>query len=412
MNENTTTDLMFEALANQNKLVQDVKGFRQFKRNDSDESDGDHYQMNDDANKYCKEDNNASINLNNNEEEDDNEDSGGEDENTTGIVNDKTDYEKTSTKTKKISEEDEYKTWSPAKLRAEKCVLISKLTELVRLKGIKLSKNYSLDDDYMEMKMELDTHNNLSYKVNLLTWAIDTLKLGIGGVEFLNDKFDPFGFQFEGEWSNKVASQEADYYECMGEIYDKHMKNKKKMSPEMRLLLLIVGGGATVVGKKVCSKMAGKFFAGSMPKNMSDSEKQTLQAIKMKKLQQEQQKALEKKIEEERKRELQVLNTNREINKMENEYKNAEKNRNTLMNEQYMRAIAQSSESKSRSLPQRNMHTRSDLERINKIQDYVKKTKVVTETSDSPSLDGSTTTSSTRVSYNKKKLNNLRASIR
>ena len=60
----------------------------------------------------------------------------------------------------------------------------------------------------------------------------------ITGVEFLNNRFDPFDFKLDG-WSENVNENLDDYDEIFSELYEKY-KSKTSMSPELKLIFQLL----------------------------------------------------------------------------------------------------------------------------------------------------------------------------
>ena len=63
----------------------------------------------------------------------------------------------------------------------------------------------------------------------------------ITGVEYLNNRFDPFAVNLNG-WSESIHENISDYDEVFAELAEKY-KSSTQMSPELRLLFM-VGGSA------------------------------------------------------------------------------------------------------------------------------------------------------------------------
>ena len=63
----------------------------------------------------------------------------------------------------------------------------------------------------------------------------------VGGIEFLNGKFDPLDIKLEG-WSESVMENIDNYDEVFEELYDKY-NEKVDVAPEIRLIMM-VGGSA------------------------------------------------------------------------------------------------------------------------------------------------------------------------
>ena len=78
----------------------------------------------------------------------------------------------------------------------------------------------------------------------------------ITGLEFLNNKFDPFDLKLDG-WSEQVNENIDDYDEIFGELHEKY-KSKAKMAPELKLLFQL-GGSAIML------HMTNTMFKSAMP---------------------------------------------------------------------------------------------------------------------------------------------------
>ena len=78
----------------------------------------------------------------------------------------------------------------------------------------------------------------------------------INGIEFLNNKFDPFDIKLDG-WSEQVNENITDYDDIFGELYEKY-KSKSSMSPEIKLLFQL-GGSAMMV------HLTNTMFKSAMP---------------------------------------------------------------------------------------------------------------------------------------------------
>jgi hypothetical protein len=78
----------------------------------------------------------------------------------------------------------------------------------------------------------------------------------INGIEFLNNRFDPFDIKLDG-WGEQLNENITDYDEIFGELYDKY-KTRASMSPELKLLFQL-GGSAMMV------HMTNTMFKSAMP---------------------------------------------------------------------------------------------------------------------------------------------------
>lgn len=120
----------------------------------------------------------------------------------------------------------------------------SKLQDLVDKYKVKLSKPFGIDDDPDEMEAEYQMHKDRRHKNNQVKFYKQILLNIVCGVEFLNEKYDPFAFKLK-DWSKQVAADMDDYTEVLEEIYEKYKDKGGKMSPEIRLLFMIIMSGVT-----------------------------------------------------------------------------------------------------------------------------------------------------------------------
>ena len=137
----------------------------------------------------------------------------------------------------------------------EKFKLLRKLEELEQ-KGVQLTKRYSMDSSYAEMKGEYDTQMEERERQNSMKFQGKMLLACITGLEFLNNKFDPFDLKLDG-WSEQVNENLGEYDEIFGELHEKY-KSKAKMSPELKLLFQL-GGSAIML------HMTNTMFKSALP---------------------------------------------------------------------------------------------------------------------------------------------------
>jgi hypothetical protein len=144
---------------------------------------------------------------------------------------------------------------SKDELLKEKFKLLRKLEELEQ-KGVQLTKRYSMDSSYPEMKGEYDTQMEERERQNSVKFQGKMLLACITGLEFLNNKFDPFDLKLDG-WSEQVNENVGEYDEIFGELHEKY-KSKAKMSPELKLLFQL-GGSAIML------HMTNTMFKSALP---------------------------------------------------------------------------------------------------------------------------------------------------
>jgi hypothetical protein len=63
----------------------------------------------------------------------------------------------------------------------------------------------------------------------------------ITGLEFMNNKFDPFDLELDG-WSESINENVDDYDDIFEELAEKY-KGSSNMAPELKLLLMVGGSG-------------------------------------------------------------------------------------------------------------------------------------------------------------------------
>ena len=148
-------------------------------------------------------------------------------------------------------------------LLREKFKYLRRLEELER-KGASLTKKYSMDSPLSELQGEYEMIISEKEKANSVKFQGKMLMAAITGLEFLNDKFDPFDVKMDG-WAEQVNENITDYDEIVGELHEKY-KSKAKMAPELKLLFQL-GGSAIMV------HMTNTMFKSSMP-GMDDIMKQ------------------------------------------------------------------------------------------------------------------------------------------
>ena len=144
---------------------------------------------------------------------------------------------------------------SKEEILKEKFKLLRKLEELEQ-KGVQLTKRYSMDSSYAEMKGEYDTQMEERERLNSTKFQGKMLLACITGLEFLNNKFDPFDLKLDG-WSEQVNENINEYDDIFGELHEKY-KSKAKMSPELKLLFQL-GGSAIML------HMTNTMFKSALP---------------------------------------------------------------------------------------------------------------------------------------------------
>ena len=137
----------------------------------------------------------------------------------------------------------------------EKFKFLRKL-EALEKKGVELSKKYNMDSSLQEMMGEYETIIEEKTRLNSIKFQGNMLMAVINGMEFLNNRFDPFDIKLDG-WSEQINENINDYDDIFGEMYEKY-KSKATMAPELKLLFQL-GGSAMMV------HMTNTMFKSAMP---------------------------------------------------------------------------------------------------------------------------------------------------
>ena len=128
---------------------------------------------------------------------------------------------------------------SKEQIKLEKVEMLRKLAELYH-NGVVLSQKYTLDSDLDEMKFEYELHSSIRAKQNSVNWMSSVLMNCVYGIEMMNDKYDPFSVNLTG-WSQQMSRDSNSYYDVFGELYEKYNQPGKSVPPEIKLLFMITG---------------------------------------------------------------------------------------------------------------------------------------------------------------------------
>jgi hypothetical protein len=122
----------------------------------------------------------------------------------------------------------------------EKADLLNKITRLIK-KGIQSSARLTIYSDIEEIRTE---YKRMTYSIEVersIKFQRRMLVACVTGLEFLNDKFDPFDLELNG-WSQNTMENVEDYDGVFEELYNKY-KTKVQVAPEVKLIMM-VGGSA------------------------------------------------------------------------------------------------------------------------------------------------------------------------
>jgi hypothetical protein len=144
---------------------------------------------------------------------------------------------------------------SKEELLREKFKYLKKLEGLEK-KGVELSKKYNMESSLAEMMGEYETIMEEKSKQNSIKFQGNMLMAAINGIEFLNNRFDPFDIKLDG-WSEQINENINDYDEIFSELYEKY-KSRASMAPELKVLFQL-GGSAMMV------HLTNTMFKSAMP---------------------------------------------------------------------------------------------------------------------------------------------------
>ena len=113
--------------------------------------------------------------------------------------------------------------------------------ERLRDKGVRIPKTFSMSSDYEEMKYEYDRLVYQRKMDNSVKMQRQMLISFITGIEFLNNKFDPFDLKLDN-WSENVNENINDYDDVFEELYEKY-QDTGSVAPELKLMFMVAGSG-------------------------------------------------------------------------------------------------------------------------------------------------------------------------
>ena len=127
---------------------------------------------------------------------------------------------------------------SPQEIKNEKIDLLYKFKKLEG-QGIRTTMNYNMNshledmrNEYIKLKKQREVDNSVKFQRK-------TLMACVTGLEFMNNRFDPFSVKLDG-WSESVNEDLNDYDEIFEELGEKY-GGAGEMAPEIRLLFTLAG---------------------------------------------------------------------------------------------------------------------------------------------------------------------------
>ena len=141
------------------------------------------------------------------------------------------------------SKQDEIKKMTSQELLQKKFEILRKLEKLEE-KGVSLSKKYTMESDLLEMQGEYENIIAEKERQNSIKFQGKMLTTMITGLEFLNNRFDPFDIKLDG-WSEQINENIDEYDDIFAELHEKY-KSKAKMAPEIKLLFQLATSGMMI----------------------------------------------------------------------------------------------------------------------------------------------------------------------
>lgn len=123
--------------------------------------------------------------------------------------------------------------------------------ERLKMQGVKLTKDWTIDDSLDDMQFELkrlmlhvDETNNISMMRN-------SLQLACTGIELLNTRMGVLDLR---GWSEEVCRDMSKYDRSLGRMYRKYWRRSHSTNPEMDILLGLVGSAGSYHFRKSFTK--------------------------------------------------------------------------------------------------------------------------------------------------------------
>ena len=105
-------------------------------------------------------------------------------------------------------------------LLREKFKYLRKL-EALEKKGVELTKKYNMESNLQEMMGEYEMIMEEKTKQNSVKFQGNMMMAVINGIEFLNNRFDPFDVKLDG-WGEQINENITDYDDIFSELYEKY----------------------------------------------------------------------------------------------------------------------------------------------------------------------------------------------
>jgi hypothetical protein len=129
---------------------------------------------------------------------------------------------------------------STDEIMKEKTEILSFFDRLEK-RGVRLLKRFNLSSNLEDMRYEKKRIIEEREAENSIKFQRKMMMAFITGLEFLNNRYDPFDIKLDG-WSESVHENVNDYDEVFEELHEKY-KEKTHIAPELKLMLML-GGSA------------------------------------------------------------------------------------------------------------------------------------------------------------------------
>jgi hypothetical protein len=140
-------------------------------------------------------------------------------------------------------------------IKFRKMELLAKLYDIKKT-GRQLTREYNINSEIEDMEMEVRYQTELENKRHAVDMAKGFLCHTVRALEFMNNRFDPFGLQLDG-WSDQMKMNIDNYNDVMAELYEKYKNSGRKVEPEIKLLFMILVSAGGVHASKTMSKKIG-----------------------------------------------------------------------------------------------------------------------------------------------------------
>ena len=271
--------------------------------------------------------------------------------------------------------------------KTQKFKRMEKFAQLVNIKnsGINLTKDYTLDSNYDEMCFEVKFWTDIQTKNDAVNLGKNLMVNGITLMEFMNERYDPFGFKLKG-WSDHIKVGIDGYDEVVAELYEKYKGSGRKMEPEIKLMIMLITSAGSFHASKVLTESIPGMddvlknnpeylqkVTDSINKGISGSKQGTTINDQEQKLYQQMQKQQQMEQQQQREQQQQQQQQQQTFSEMRNQQEQMQ--RQQQMMQQQMQQMHQTpSDTVSMSQPDNKLDTMSILEKV-RAQNSRKKTQ-------------------------------------